>query len=96
MARPPRWKEDGIKDGIGVVRLFSWKYFPDYIYQRMLDYETHIWRGQRCSNWELTSTLDRIIEKSKMSHAKRSSFVTKHLDEFKYATRGRRGENPPQ
>jgi hypothetical protein len=96
MARKPRWKEEGIIDGIGVVRLFSWKYFTDYIYQRMLDYETYIWRGQRCDNWKLTSTLDRIIIKSKIAKTKRSNFADTHLDQFKYATRGRRGEHPTQ
>ena len=96
MPRQARWKEDDIVDGVGVVRLSSWKYFTDYIYQQMLDYKTYIWRGQRCSHWELTSTLDRIITKSKIAETKRGDFATNHLEQFKYATRGRRGENPAQ
>ena len=96
MARQPRWKEEDIVDGIGEVRLFSWKYFSDYVYQEMLDYETYIWRGQRCDNRKLTSTIDRIINKSKISKTKRYDFADAHLEQFKYATRGRRGEHPPQ
>lgn len=96
MARRSRWKEDGIADGIGVVRLFSWKYFTDYVYQQMLDYKSYIWRGQRCDNLKLTSTLDRIINKSKIAKTKRHDFANAHLEQFKYATRGRRGEHPPQ
>lgn len=96
MARKPRWREEDIKDGLGVVRVHSWKYFPDYIYQQMLDYETYMWRGQRCDDWKLTSTLDRLIKKSRIAKTKRSNFAESHLEQFKFATRGRRGENPPK
>lgn len=67
----------------------------DFIYQEMLDYETYIWRGQRCDNWLLEPTLDRLIKKMKLSAKSKSKFRTEHLDHFKYATRGRRGINPP-
>jgi len=96
MPRQPRWKEDDIVDGVGEIRLFSWKYFTDYVYQQMLDYETYIWRGQRCDKWRLTSVLDRTINKSRIAKTKRYDFAAAHLEQFKYATRGRRGENPPQ
>ena len=96
MARQPRWKIGDIKDGVGVVRLHSWKYFSDYIYQEMLDYKTYIWRGQRCGSWKLTSTLDRMIKKSRIAKTKRYNFADAHLKQFKYAARGRRGENPPK
>lgn len=95
MARPSRWKEEGITDGFGVLRIYSWKYFTDYVYQEILDYEDYIWRGQRCDDWKLTSTLDRIITKSKIPSTKKMGFANAHLEQFKYATRGRRGENPP-
>lgn len=96
MDRPPRWKYDKIQDGAGAVRLFSWKYFSDFVYQQMLDYESYIWRGQRCDNWELTSTLDRMIKRSKVANTKRWDFAKDHLEQFKYAIRGRRGKNPPR
>lgn len=96
MARKPRWKEGDIKDGVGEVRLNSWKYFTDYVYQEMLDYETYIWRGQRCTHWKLTSTLNRMIKKSKIAKTKSYNYADAHLEQFKYETRGRRGENPPK
>ncbi len=36
MPRVKRWTMTDINDGIGEVRLISWKYFHDFIYQEML------------------------------------------------------------
>ena len=95
MPRAKRWTESAIVDGVGTVRLYSWKYFMDYIYQEMLDYEKYIWRGQRCENWLLESTLDRLIP-AKIPSRQQRSFRNQHLERFKFAARGRRGINPPQ
>jgi hypothetical protein len=84
-----------IVDGICEIRLRSWKVFLDFAYQEMLDFESYIWRGQRCDNWILQSTLDRLIEKAKVTETKIYNFRSSHLDQFKYAVRGRRGSNPP-
>ena len=93
MPRTPRWNEIDKSHGIVHVRLSSWRYFNDYIRQEMLDYKTFVWRGHRRSDWLLESTLDRQLKgKSKM----RQHLKTKeHLENFKYAARGRRGPNPP-
>ena len=88
MARTPRWTENPVADGISKIRLSSWKYFSDFINQEMLDYTTYIYRGHGSSSWKLEPTLDRII-KSPTSDRRR-----RHLESFKYATRGRRGSNP--
>lgn len=88
------WKELPIENGIGTVKLSSWKYFMDYIYKEMLDYEQYIWRGQRRLNWGLECSLDRLINQMKLSKKEENHFRTKHLERFKYATRGRRGNNP--
>lgn len=95
MARPKRWVETGISDGYGEVRISKWRYFMEFVHQRMLDYETYIWRGQRCSDWALQTTLDRLVEKAKVAPSKRHNFRMQHLDRFKFASRGRRGANPP-
>lgn len=92
MARKNRWEVGKLEHGIVQVDLFDWKYFNDYIYQELLHYRTYIFRGQRCDNWALESTLDRVAR----SHggvltAKRR---LDHLAAFKYAVRGRRGANP--
>lgn len=86
--------ESDIVDGIGKIRLRSWKVFLDFIHQEMLDFDSYIWRGQRCDNWILQSTLDRLIEKAKVAKTKIPSFRSSHLEQFKYAVRGRRGPNP--
>ncbi|MEX0828397.1 MAG: FRG domain-containing protein [Haliea sp.] len=95
MARRKRWEELPIINGCADVKLFSWKYFTDYVRQEMLDYETYIWRGQRSSNWRLQSTLDRLIEEAKIAKTKRNNFRKQHLERFQFSVRGRRGSNPP-
>jgi hypothetical protein len=94
MARRKGWEEGGIKDGFGWVRFLKWRYFIDYIRRVMLPHETYIWRGQRCDNWQLESTLDRLIIKAKIAKTKQPGFLNSHLEQFKYAVRGRRGPNP--
>jgi FRG domain len=96
MPKKKRWESSPIINGIGTYKLISWKYFMDFIYQEMLDYETYIWRGQRCDNWLLEPTVDRLIKNMKMSLTKKAKFRNEHLERFQYATRGRRGVNPPQ
>ena len=92
MARTPRWIETHHKHGVKQVKLSSWRYFNDYIQQKMLDYRNFIWRGQRCSDWLLEPTLDRANKKK--SKRRKLEIMTKHLESFKYAARGRRGSHP--
>lgn len=94
MARRKRWEELGIRDGFGQIRFLHWRYFVAYINQHMLDYETYIWRGHRREDWSLKSTLDRLIEKANVAKTKHLLFRSAHLEQFKYAVRGRRGPNP--
>jgi hypothetical protein len=95
MARAKRWEATPIVAGFGEIKLFSWRYFFDFIHQKMLDYQTYIWRGQRCDDWLLESTLDRLTKTAKVAEAKSYLFRNQHLEQFKYAARGRRGTNPP-
>lgn len=94
MPRKARWTEGPIVDGVGEVQLLSWKYFMDYVYQEMLEYDDYIWRGQRCDNWNLESTLDRLMRNTKKPKNRWGKFANDHLERFKYAARGRRGNNP--
>jgi len=94
MTEQEKWEWRDPEDGIGSVILTSWQNFLEFIYAEMLDYETYIWRGQRNSNWELESTLDRLIRTANVKKAKQYDFSKKHLEQFKFATRGRRGLNP--
>jgi hypothetical protein len=94
MVRRKRWEFGEVNDGIGEVRLLSWRYFPDFIYREMLDFTPYIWRGHRCDDWALESTLDRLIKDAKVSATKSARFRHSHLEQFKYAACGRRGPNP--
>lgn len=95
MARTKRWEWSQVDCGYGEVKLHSWKYFTDFVHQEMLNYETYIWRGQRCDDWKLESTFDRLVREAKVTRTRRLDFRSKHLERFKYAVRGRRGNNPP-
>ncbi|MBS1155906.1 MAG: hypothetical protein H6R07_1830 [Proteobacteria bacterium] len=88
MPRRPRWIATH-QNGYLEVKLSSWKYFPEYINQEMLEYTTYIYRGHGNSSWKLEPTLDRIIKDP--DSPKRIA----HLESFKFATRGRRGPTPP-
>lgn len=92
MPRTRRWTEGDIIDGVGTVRITSWKYFHDFIYREMLDYREYVYRGHRCENWRLESTLDRLLRQRNRLDDK--SIRAQHLSEFQYAVRGRRGPNP--
>lgn len=95
MARTKRWTWKDMGNGFGEVRISSWKYFGDFVYQEMLNYDSYIWRGHRCDNWKLESTLDRLIRDAKVPLPRAFQFRGKHLEQFMFAARGRRGPNPP-
>lgn len=95
MARTKRWTWKTIAPGYSEVHLTSWKYFGDFVYQEMLDYDAYVWRGHRCSDWKLEPTLDRLVRTAKIAPTKAPNFRQKHLEQFKFAARGRRGANPP-
>jgi hypothetical protein len=61
----------------------------------MLDYDAYVWRGQRCSDWKLEPTLDRLVREAKVAPTKAAKFRAGHLEQFQFAARGRRGANPP-
>lgn len=69
----------------------------DCIESEIFDIEDYVFRGQSNSQWELTSTLNRLIKHARKTGAKYGSvdrFVKLHLDRFKLEIRGRRGDNP--
>lgn len=81
-----------MEDGVGVVTLSSWRWFSDWITQEMLDYNNYVFRGQASARWKLESSLDRAIKQLPTNRHKETR--DKHLENFKLASRGRRGKSP--
>ncbi len=96
MTRRNQYEESPIIDGFSEITILSWRYFFNFIYKEMLDFKTYIWRGQRRDNWLLESTIDRLRKKARIVKTSSHRFSVQHLEQFKYAARGRRGSNPPK
>lgn len=80
------------KDGVREVYCGNWLGFNELINTNFLARNKFIYRGQMNCAWELKTTLQRATEKLE---SKQKNKILGILDEFKYASRGRRGSNPP-
>lgn len=86
----------------GPVRHFRVKTFEelrDLIENRISDIGQYVFRGQSKAEWNLESTLSRLIKHARKTGAKQGSidkFVAAHLERFRLEIRGRRGDNPPK
>lgn len=91
-------------DGIRTFRLSSWAKYFDFIEAEVVESPAtarhdYIWRGQRRSDWSLSSSFDRLLDKLKLMSTDPNELERlseKHLKRFKHAARGRRGLNPPK
>jgi hypothetical protein len=102
------WKRVSFEDGLATYRLTAWSAFAEFLDAQVFTHRgraTHrfIWRGQRRSDWMLESSLDRLFDRLEYKGEIRGSRTInperrsqEHLDDFKYAARGRRGFNPPE
>ena len=96
------WTKSSIKDGFQEIKLRSWNNFHEFLNSELLQARTYIWRGQRNANWQLLSTLDRVLWakapktliERRVGSRLNSPLRERHLEEFKLAVRGRRGVNP--
>jgi hypothetical protein len=79
-----------INHGIVDITLENWESFNN-LFNQIIDYPHYVWRGQKDASWVLEPTLNRII---KDIEGDLDNIIKKHLENFKYATRGRRGSNP--
>lgn len=93
MANQKRWEKTEIINGYTEVKLLKWKYFFEFVHQEMLS-DSYIWRGQRNESWPLEPSLDRLFKKAKIIIEDRVFQRVKHLNNFKLASRGRRGLIP--
>lgn len=74
-------------EGVLKLNLSSWREFSSLVTERTLSTSQVIWRGQRAAEWLLESTWGRTLKKLDID----GLLPYKH---FKYAGRGRGGENP--
>ena len=86
-------------EAFATVKLNSWADFGDFV-REMQDLPDYIWRGQRCENWPLEPSLDRLyVGKNKLrktiANGTLNYFYKQQLERFQYSVRGRRGVNPP-
>lgn len=101
-----RWTHVSEESGDGVMTyvLSSWASFFDFLetevfHSSIKSKRAYIWRGQRRSDWSLSSSLDRLFQRLNLlstSLEVRERRSLEHLESFKYAARGRRGPNPAQ
>ena len=81
------WSRSDVIDGIIEIKCRGWPSFEEFLHNNMVNYPDYIWRGQRCSNWTLAPSLDRILkELNKLNDDKIRSNI---LQRFKFASRGR-------
>lgn len=90
-------------DGTFGFRLTSWARFSDLLDSELFQTpagvkSNYIWRGQRDAAWSLSSSLDRLFGGLGLLGAGPNVLEARsrnHLEAFMYASRGRRGQNPP-
>jgi hypothetical protein len=86
-------------DGVVSYRLKSWSDYFDFLEAEVFEREkkrAYVWRGQRSSAWSLSTSLDRLLSQlGLIDRPNVSEIAQEHLEAFQYATRGRRGINPP-
>lgn len=83
------------KDGgpcMAEFTLDSWRDFDRFIADILADDSAYVFRGQGRADWKLQSNLDRLYER--LGGEEEGSRQI-HLNNFKFAARGRRGTNPP-
>lgn len=82
------WSSSKAVSGIRDVKCDNWGGFVNFITDSLSDYRSYIFRGHSSKDWVLKPTLERLI--SETGHKYRVE-RDKHLNNFKMATRGRRG-----
>lgn len=88
--------ERKIGNGYHEVQLNCWRDFVSYVCDEMRNYQSYIWRGHRRADWKLEPTLSRLQREAAVSTVQDWNFALQHLEKFKFAVRGRRGQSPPE
>jgi hypothetical protein len=81
------------RDGVNTIRMRSWREYVSFINDELIDKPNYAYRGHANASWSLLTSFDRngIFEGKK----DRLEVLSKHLQQFRYASRGRRGSIAP-
>lgn len=100
----PGWRliKNESSDGVKTYGMSSWSSFFPFLEKEVFHASrkaehAYIWRGQRRSDWSISSSLDRLLQKLSFLAAGPTALdklSAEHLKSFAYAARGRRGLNP--
>jgi hypothetical protein len=75
------------------ARLSSWKYFGEFLTKYVRTFAgVTVWRGHADAEWKLEPTLDRLLRQA--GSLGDPDARVRHLENFRRATRGRRGAHP--
>src|SRR5262245_14405037 len=99
---PVRWHRRSFDQGLAIYRLTAWSAFGDFLEAQVFKNRGRaehrfIWRGQRRADWLLESSLARLFDRLKYPDGPEKTWEQRsqeHLEDFKYAARGRRGFKP--
>jgi len=86
--RPKPWGQGKVTDGVIEITCRGWPSFESFIHETMIDLPDYVWRGHRCSDWPLLSSLDRRLQRAKDPADPR--IPESLLRRFKLSARGRR------
>jgi hypothetical protein len=95
------WKVERVEGRTIFISCVSWMGFFNFVNSRMLNLPDVVFRGQALLSWPLLPSLDRLLatfgyeQGDPVSDWKRASARNKHLENFKYASRGRRASGAP-
>lgn len=95
MARIPKpsgWTKGEVNDGVIEITCRGWPSFEAFLHDQMVKFPDYLWRGQRCSDWPLLSSLDRRLRDRDISG---SDSYRNMLRRFRLAVRGRRAPGFP-
>lgn len=82
-----------LKNGICTIKIPKWEDFISFLHKNIVrPTQGLIWRGQRRAEWGLIPSLDRITPNGDVGF--RKAIYEFHLNNFKYASRGRTLINP--
>lgn len=81
--------EKSYNNGVVVVELSNVMKFAKFFVDNFVGKDDFVFRGQSNGDWDVVSSFQRLAGKKAKEHE-----INRHLEKFKYASRGRRGPAP--